>query len=107
VAEYEYLISPNNSGWHTLEAMTKILAAWDAFPEGFGVPSVTISKRVKEDQTTGDTRGPRCGDMTTVSFDAGEHQYTCDRDPGHKPPHRDRQQKGTETVSWSRTRPTR
>jgi len=46
----------------------------------------------KEQQT--DPRGPRCGHQCP------DHAHTCDRDPGHGLPHRDVQQKGTETCSW-------
>ncbi|HEY9373385.1 MAG TPA: hypothetical protein VIU94_33910, partial [Streptomyces sp.] len=41
-----------------------------------------------------DARTARCGDV------CAEHAHPCDRDPGHLGPHRDRQQKGTESCSW-------
>lgn len=129
MAEYEYRWNQGTSGdWITFEELQMILSAWNNSPAEYGLPTVSISKRVKVEHPNTvehlydcfscgkerarsllpkDTRGPRCGDVTTVSSDAGEHQYTCDRDPGHTPPHRDVQQKGRETVSWSRTLPTR
>lgn len=41
-----------------------------------------------------DPRGPRC------AAPCPDHDHACDRDPGHLGPHRDVQQKGTETCSW-------
>lgn len=98
MAEYEYRISPNGSGWHTLESLTKILAAWDAFPEGFGVPAVTITKRVKAEL-------PDEPEFLTCRDDSPPvdgHVVECKRVIDHPRPHRDHRDPRKATRAWWR-----
>jgi hypothetical protein len=107
----KYRVMPGSGEWVSEEDMISKVARWAVNAPEHGAPSITISKLVQFDTDANgdvpDGRGPRCGDTTIVVTGEGDHLYTCDRDPGHTAPHRDVQQKGTETVSWSRTRPTR
>lgn len=40
-------------------------------------------------------------DLTKCKVPCPDHTHACDRRPDHLGPHRDRQQKGTETCSWN------